>query len=109
MEILLGTIIGFVITILGAYLAFRVFRKFNDLESTISNEVSNLYRVLEDNTSNQDRINDQIYRVLEDNTSNQNRINDQIYTQFDNERRELDSRLDKLENRLTQKLKYKLL
>ena len=91
MEILLGTIIGFVITILGAYLAFRVFRKFNDLESTISNEVSNLYRVLEDNTSNQDRI------------------NDQIYTQFDNERRELDSRLDKLENRLTQKLKYKLL
>ena len=91
MEILLGTIIGFVITILGAYLAFRVFRKFNDLESTISNEVCNLYRVLEDNTSNQDRI------------------NDQIYTQFDNERRELDSRLDKLENRLTQKLKYKLL
>ena len=91
MEILLGTIIGFVITILGAYLAVRVFRKFNDLESTISNEVSNLYRVLEDNTSNQDRI------------------NDQIYTQFDNERRELDSRLDKLENRLTQKLKYKLL
>lgn len=87
MEILLGTIIGFVITILGAYLAFRVFRKFNDLESTISNEVSNLYRVLEDNTSNQDRI------------------NGQIYTQFDNERRELDSRLDKLENRLTQKLK----
>ena len=87
MEILLGTIIGFVITILGAYLAFRVFRKFNDLESTISNEVSNLYRVLEDNTSNQDRV------------------NDQIYTQFDNERRELDSRLDKLENRLTQKLK----
>ena len=87
MEILLGTIIGFVITILGAYLAFRVFRKFNDLESTISNEVINLYRVLEDNTSNQDRV------------------NDQIYTQFDNERRELDSRLDKLENRLTQKLK----
>ena len=80
MEILLGTIIGFVITILGAYLAFRVFRKFNDLESTISNEVSNLYRVLEDNTSNQDRI------------------NDQIYTQFDNERRELDSRLDKLQS-----------
>jgi len=87
MEILLGTIIGFVITILGAYLAFRVFRKFNDLESTISNEVSNLYRVLEDNTSIQDRV------------------NDQIYTQFDNERRELDSRLDKFENRLTQKLK----
>jgi len=87
MEILLGTIIGFVITILGAYLAFRVFRKFNDLESTISNEVINLYRVLEDNTSDQDLI------------------NDQIYTQFDNERRELDSRLDKLENRLTQKLK----
>jgi len=87
MEILLGTIIGFVITILGAYLVFRVFRKFNDLESTISNEVITLYRVLEDNTSNQDRI------------------NNQIYTQFDNERRELDSRLDKLENRLTQKLK----
>jgi hypothetical protein len=87
MEILLGTIVGFVVTTLGAYLAFRVSRKFNDLESITSNEVDNLYRALEHSISVQEQT------------------NNQIYTQFDNERRELDSRLDKLENRLTQKLK----